>query len=113
MIGLGQRLRRPLYDLAATRACLDAQGFDTFEFVDVQPPGLRVQDAEGQVTFLGFFESVKAAKDHALPPFAHMPSGIGPEVHRNVVVSNLAAGKDAVVDCLRARERWYVTAASR
>ena len=46
---------------------------------DVQPQGLRVEDGEGEVTFLGFFESAKAAEEHALPPFEQM------------VVSNLGA----------------------
>jgi len=99
VIGLGRLRRVPLYGLDATRARLDAHGFVTHEANGVQ---LAAYDADGEATFLLFFESTKAAERHALPPFAHMPSGIGPDVHRNVVVSSLAPSKNAVVDCLRA-----------
>ncbi len=92
--------RQPLYDIKATRACLDANGFNTFES-DVEQPTLRVEDSAGDVTWVAFFESEKAAEEHALPPFAHMPPGTGPDVHRNAVVSNLAESTRLVVECLR------------
>ncbi len=96
--------RQPLYDIKATGACLESNGFSTLES-NVERPTLRVEDAEGQVTWVGFFESERAAKDHALPPFAHMPAGTGPDVHRNAVVSNLGDSTSRVVACLRTAER--------
>ena len=101
---LGRLLgRQPLYDIKATRACLESNGFSTFES-NVERPTLRVEDADGQVTWVAFFESEKASKEHALPPFAHKPAGTGPDVHRNVVVSNLASSTADVVACLRSGE---------
>jgi hypothetical protein len=90
-------LRREPYDLEATRACLEERGYETFEFVDASPPGLKVADPAGHVTFVVFHDDAKSATaDRAPPPF-------GPEVHRNVVVSNLGTDKNAVADCLRTR----------